>query len=96
MIGLVFNNWLRKQNLWLILYMHTVIKHRRNRVHLPVVEELVVLERIELIARLGVCYESQAKDKDIALIWISELAGEMKTNIAPEKAAVIKQLATIS
>lgn len=64
--------------------------------HLPAVEELVVLERIELIARLGVCYESQAKDKDIALIWISELAGEMKTNIVPEKAAVIKQLATIS
>ncbi|MDW5510218.1 hypothetical protein [Serratia proteamaculans] len=64
--------------------------------HLPAVEELVVLERIELIARLGVCYESQAKDKDIALIWISELAGEMKTNIIPEKAAVIKQLATIS
>ena len=64
--------------------------------HLPAVEEMVVLERIELIARLGVCYESQAKDKDIALIWISELAGEMKTNIGPEKAAVIKQLATIS
>lgn len=63
--------------------------------HLPAVEELVVLERIELIARLGVCYESQAKDKDIALIWISELAGEMKTNIAPEKAAVIQQLATV-
>lgn len=64
--------------------------------HLPAVEELVVLERIELIARLGVCYESQAKDKDIALIWISELAGEMKTSISPEKAAMIKQLATIS
>ncbi|WP_440493377.1 hypothetical protein [Serratia sarumanii] len=64
--------------------------------HLPAVEELVVLERIELIARLGGCYESQAKDKDIALIWISELAGEMKTSISPEKAALIKQLATIS
>lgn len=64
--------------------------------HLPAVEELVVLERIELIARLGVCYESQSKDKDIALIWISELVGEMKTNISPEKAAVIQQLATIS
>jgi hypothetical protein len=50
-------------------------------VHLPAVGEMVVLERTELIARLGVCYESQAKDKDIALIWISELAGEMKTNI---------------
>ncbi|CAI0931380.1 Uncharacterised protein [Serratia plymuthica] len=96
MIGQVFNNWLQKRNLWLILYMHTVIKHRRNRVHLPAVEELVVLERIELIARLGVCYESQAKDKDIALIWISELAGEMKTSISPEKAAVIQQLTTVS
>ena len=36
------------------------------------------------------------KDKDIALIWISELAGEMKTSIAPEKAEVIRQLAAIS
>ncbi len=49
------------------------------------VDEVVVLERIELIARLGVCYESQAKDKDIVLIWISELAGEMKTFIALKK-----------
>lgn len=49
------------------------------------VDEVVVLERIELIARLGVCYESQAKDKDIALIWISELAGEMKTSIAGDE-----------
>lgn len=47
--------------------------------HLPVVEEMVVLERIEFIARLGGCHESQAKDKEIALIWISELAGEIKT-----------------
>lgn len=66
------------------------INHRRNRVHLPAAEEMVFLERIELIARLGGCYESQAKDKDIALIWISELAGEMKTSIAPEKAEVIR------
>ncbi|WP_223524486.1 hypothetical protein [Serratia ureilytica] len=58
--------------------------------------EVVVLERIELIARLGVCYESQAKDKDIALIWISELAGEMKTSIGPEKAELLKNFATIS
>lgn len=64
--------------------------------HLPAVEKMVVLERIELIARLGTCYESQERDKEIALIWISELAGEMKTNMAPEKAAVIKKLATIS
>ncbi|WP_341802478.1 hypothetical protein [Serratia ureilytica] len=58
-------------------------------------DEVVVLERIELIARLGVCYESQAKDKDIALIWISELAGEMKTNIAPEKTGLIRRLVTL-
>ncbi|MEL5613918.1 hypothetical protein [Serratia marcescens] len=58
-------------------------------------DDVVVLERIELIARLGVCYESQAKDKDIALIWISELAGEMKTNIAPEKTGLIRRLVTL-
>ncbi len=73
--------------------MHTVIKHRRERVQ--AVDDVVVLERIELIARLGVCYESQAKDKDIALIWISELAGEMKTNIAPEKTGLIRRLVTL-
>ncbi|HGW3589400.1 TPA: hypothetical protein ACNH39_002871 [Serratia marcescens] len=60
------------------------------------VDEVVVLERIELIARLGVCYESQAKDKDIALIWISELAGEMRTNITPDSTSMIKKLAAIS
>jgi hypothetical protein len=64
-------------------------------VHLPAVEDVVILERIELIARLGVCYESQARDKEIALIWISELAGEMKSSISPEKVAVIKQLTTV-
>ncbi|MBH3152513.1 hypothetical protein I5L36_16340 [Serratia marcescens] len=56
--------------------MNTVIKHRRERVQ--AVDEVVVLERIELIARLGVCYESQPKDKDIALVWISELASQVK------------------
>ncbi|MBH2696231.1 hypothetical protein [Serratia ureilytica] len=55
-------------------------------------DEVVVLERIELIARLGVCYESEAKDKDIALIWILELAGEIKTSITPSKKEVIKPL----
>jgi hypothetical protein len=59
-------------------------------VHLPAVEEMVFLERIELIARLGVCYESQAKDKDIALIWISELVEEMKNSIRPKKLGLIK------
>ncbi|WP_447877947.1 hypothetical protein [Serratia fonticola] len=52
--------------------------------HLPAVEDVVILERIELIARLGVCYESQARDKEIALIWISELAKEMKNNVTAE------------
>ncbi|WBF43964.1 hypothetical protein [Serratia rubidaea] len=61
---------------------------------LPAVEEIVYLERIELIARLGGCYESQAKDKDIALVWISELAGEMKSTISPEKARLIERLST--
>jgi hypothetical protein len=65
-------------------------------VHRQEIEDVVILERIELIARLGVCYESQARDKEIALIWISELAGEMKNNLNPENAAVIKQLATVS
>lgn len=64
--------------------------------HRQEIEDVVILERIELIARLGVCYESQARDKEIALIWISELAGEMKNNLNPENAAVIKQLATVS
>lgn len=64
--------------------------------HRQDIEDVVILERIELIARLGTCYESQARDKEVALIWISELAGEMKNNLNPENAAVIKQLATVS
>ncbi|HFK4668142.1 TPA: hypothetical protein ACOQZT_000022 [Serratia odorifera] len=61
---------------------------------LPAVEEMVVLERIELIARLGVCYESQEKDKEIALIWISELAEEMKGTFSPGKVRLIERLST--
>lgn len=57
--------------------------------HLPAVEEMVVLERIELIARLGVCYESQAKDKDIALIWISEMVEEIKSNLSSKNNQVV-------
>jgi len=65
--------------------MYTVFfEYRRSRVHLPVVEEAVILERIEFIARLGVCYESQARDKEIALIWISELAGNAKGTLAEQ------------
>ncbi|WP_241522927.1 hypothetical protein [Chimaeribacter arupi] len=63
--------------------------------HLPAVENIVILERIELIARLGGCYESQEKDREIALIWISELAGEMKSGISSEKVEMIKNLATV-
>jgi hypothetical protein len=38
-------------------------------------EEMVTLERINLIARLSSGCECQKNDKDIALIWIAELSG---------------------
>ncbi|MBF6636208.1 hypothetical protein ITX54_05960 [Rouxiella silvae] len=38
-------------------------------------EEVVLLERINLIARLSSGCECQKNDKDIALIWIAELSG---------------------
>ncbi|MBC3211907.1 hypothetical protein [Serratia fonticola] len=57
--------------------------------------EEIILERIEFIARLGRGEESQPKDKDIALIWISELAEEMKGNIASEKAEINRKIANL-
>lgn len=38
-------------------------------------EEVVALERINLIARLSSGCDCQKNDKDIALIWIAELSG---------------------
>ncbi|WAT01027.1 hypothetical protein [Rouxiella chamberiensis] len=38
-------------------------------------EEVVTLERINLIARLSSSCDCQNNDKDIALIWIAELSG---------------------
>ena len=38
-------------------------------------EEVVTLERINLIARLSTGCDCQSNDKDIALVWIAELAG---------------------
>lgn len=38
-------------------------------------EEVVTLERINLIARLSTGCDCQNYDKDIALIWIAELSG---------------------
>lgn len=46
-----------------VLYMHTAIKHRRERVQ--AVDEVVVLERIELIARLGVVMRAKRKTKTL-------------------------------
>ncbi|CAM3608973.1 hypothetical protein BS639_18640 [Rouxiella silvae] len=44
-------------------------------------DEIVTLERINLIARLSSGCESQKNDKDIALIWIAELSGVSITEI---------------
>lgn len=43
--------------------MRTVIKHRRERVQ--AVDEVVVLERIELIARLGFVMRAKRKTKTL-------------------------------
>ncbi|EKN3848295.1 hypothetical protein ACR2HU_001649 [Yersinia enterocolitica] len=39
---------------------------------------LVLLERIDLIARMSAGDEIKNRDREVALVWISELAGEAK------------------
>ncbi|ANI30182.1 hypothetical protein ACOMCW_004352 [Yersinia enterocolitica] len=41
-------------------------------------EEIVLLERIDLIARLTTGSESQNRDREIALVWIAELVKEVR------------------
>ncbi|WP_186366813.1 hypothetical protein [Yersinia aleksiciae] len=44
-------------------------------------EEIVLLERIDLIARLTTGDERQKNDKEIALVWIAELVKEARAVI---------------
>ncbi|CNC28916.1 Uncharacterised protein [Yersinia pseudotuberculosis] len=39
---------------------------------------LVLLERIDLIARMSVSDDMKNRDREVALVWISELAEEAK------------------
>lgn len=48
-------------------------------------EEIVLLERIDLIARLTTCSESQNRDREIALVWIAELVKEARVEVKQAK-----------
>ncbi|EKN3487494.1 hypothetical protein V9P72_000420 [Yersinia enterocolitica] len=48
-------------------------------------EEIVLLERIDLIARLTTGDERQKNDKEIALVWISELVQQMACSYSEQK-----------
>ncbi|MEY4476133.1 MAG: hypothetical protein RL248_1900 [Pseudomonadota bacterium] len=44
-------------------------------------EKIVLLERIDLIARLTNGDERQQNDKEIALVWIAELVKEARAEV---------------
>ncbi|WP_267248949.1 hypothetical protein [Yersinia sp. Marseille-Q5920] len=48
-------------------------------------EEIVLLERIDLIARLTTGSESQNRDREIALVWIAELVKEARVEVKQAK-----------
>ncbi|MDA5523755.1 hypothetical protein [Yersinia kristensenii] len=48
-------------------------------------EEIVLLERIDLIARLTTGDERQKNDKEIALVWIAELVKEARVEVKQAK-----------
>ncbi|HDW8042060.1 TPA: hypothetical protein RM800_002087 [Yersinia enterocolitica] len=50
-------------------------------------DELVLLERIDLIARLSAGEKSNIKDQEVALMWISELAEEIRYSYIKKEGA---------
>ncbi|HEI3267226.1 TPA: hypothetical protein SI311_003611 [Escherichia coli] len=48
---------------------------------MDLLEASAQLERIELLAKIAHVYESDQREKTIALAWIGEIAGEMRNDI---------------
>ncbi|MCE9894864.1 hypothetical protein RZR38_09635 [Citrobacter freundii] len=48
---------------------------------MDLLEASAQLERIELLAKIAHVYESDQREKTIALAWIGEIAGEMRNDL---------------
>ncbi|ECI4314834.1 hypothetical protein DO802_04780 [Salmonella enterica subsp. enterica] len=51
---------------------------------MDLLEASAQLERIELLAKIAHVYESNLREKTIALAWIGELAGEVREMVKTE------------
>lgn len=51
---------------------------------MDLLEASAQLERIELLAKIAHVYESNQREKTIALAWIGEIAGEMREMVTTE------------
>ena len=51
---------------------------------MDLLEASAQLERIELLAKIAHVYESNQREKTIALAWIGEIAGEMREIVRTE------------
>lgn len=51
---------------------------------MDLLEASAQLERIELLAKIAHVYESNQREKTIALAWIGELAGEVREMVKKE------------
>lgn len=51
---------------------------------MDLLEASAQLERIELLAKIAHVYESNQREKTIALTWIGEIAGEMREMVRTE------------
>lgn len=51
---------------------------------MDLLEASAQLERIELLAKIAHVYESNQREKTIALAWIGEIAGEMREMVRTE------------
>ncbi|EJA1141917.1 TPA: hypothetical protein JLN58_001692 [Escherichia coli] len=51
---------------------------------MDLLEASAQLERIELLAKIAHVYESNQREKTIALTWIGELAGEVREMVKKE------------
>ncbi len=49
---------------------------------MDILEASAQLERIELLAKIAHIYESNQREKTIALYWIGEIAGEMREKVS--------------
>lgn len=53
---------------------------------MDLLNEIIGIERIELVAKYVCCNESSSVDRQLALAWISEMAEEIRLRICAKEA----------